>query len=225
MIKVKDFVELAYTGKLKEDGMVFDTSDEKVAKESGLFEEGREFSPLVVCVGERHVLAGLDDALVGKDTGKFSVDIPVEKAFGKKDAKLIQLIQTMKFKKQGLNPFPGMQVNIDGIVGMVKSVSGGRTIVDFNHPLSGKAVVYDVDVLRVVTDVREQASALLKIVGLSDAKVDVKEKTLTVTVKHPITPQIVEVLQKKMKDVLPVELVNFDVEKPVKPAGDDKNKA
>ena len=43
-------------------------------------------------------------------------------------------------------------VNIDNTMGVIRSVSGGRVIVDFNHPLSSKSVHYDVEIIKIVED-------------------------------------------------------------------------
>ena len=63
-----DFVEIEYTGKVKEDGTIFDTTYEKVAKENQL--HGHDFGPIVICIGEEHVLKGIDKNLEGKEADK-----------------------------------------------------------------------------------------------------------------------------------------------------------
>jgi FKBP-type peptidyl-prolyl cis-trans isomerase 2 len=162
VISKKDFVEIEYTGRLKEENIVFDTTDEKVAKENNL--QGGEYGPVVICVGENQVLKGIDKNLEGKEIGKeYSLKIPPEDAFGTKDAKLIQLIPTNKFKQQNIQPMPGMQLNIDGIMGTVKTVSGGRTLVDFNHPLSGREMSYTVKVNKKITDDNEKLAGYLRL--------------------------------------------------------------
>ena len=47
---------------------------------------------------------------------------------------------------QTLNPIPSLPVNIDNLNGIIRTVSGGRVIVDFNHPLSGRVLSYNVKV-------------------------------------------------------------------------------
>ena len=149
-IKKHDFVEIEYTGKLKEDNIIFDTTDEKTAKENNLH-SNTDYGPVIICVGEEQILKGLDKNIEGKEIGKeYNVDIKPEDAFGSKNAKLIQLIPTSKFKQQKIQPMPGMQLNIDGVVGTVKTVSGGRTLVDFNHPLAGKELLYKIPVYQTV---------------------------------------------------------------------------
>ncbi len=204
-IKEKDFIELEYTGKIKEDNFIFDTTDEKIAKDNDLFNEKAEYSPIIICVGQGQVIKGLDKALVGKETGKpCTVEIPSEEAYGKKDAKLIQLISTSKFKKQDIQPMPGLQVNIDGMMGLIKTVSGGRTLVDFNHPLAGKDLVYDIKVKRIVDDDKEKIDSILKInLGIKDLDVKVENKKATISMKDELPKELQEPIKKKIKELLP----------------------
>ncbi|GAG16317.1 unnamed protein product, partial [marine sediment metagenome] len=172
-IKKKDFVEIEYTGKLKEENIIFDTTDEKIAKENKL--HNHDYGPVTICVGEEQLLKGLDKNIEGKETGKeYDFDINPEDAFGKKNAKLIQLIPTNKFKQQKIQPMPGMQLNIDGVVGTVKTVSGGRTLVDFNHPLSGKELSYKIKINKKITDDKEKLSSYLKLsLGTKDFEAEI----------------------------------------------------
>ena len=70
-IKKGDFIEIEYTGRLKEEGFVFDTTDEKIAKEHDLYNSKAAYGPLTICVGEHHVIHGLDEALIGKEKGSY----------------------------------------------------------------------------------------------------------------------------------------------------------
>ncbi|MCB9361947.1 peptidylprolyl isomerase [Candidatus Woesearchaeota archaeon] len=195
MIKEKDFVEVEYTGRLQETKEVFDTTLKSVAEAEGLDTGKGHFHPVTIVVGEGHLMQGIDKALVGKDLGKHEIPVKAEDGFGKKSAKLIQLISTSKFKKQGVQPRPGMQVNIDNQIGVVRSVTGGRTIVDFNHPLSGKDLLYDVEVKRVVTDPAEQVKALLDVrLHLHTAEVSIKDKVATITTPFEMPEQLTKPL-------------------------------
>jgi len=62
-----DFISLSYTGRL-DNGDVFDTTDENVAKENGLLAEGVSYAPITIVVGENMVVKGLDEDLIGKKT-------------------------------------------------------------------------------------------------------------------------------------------------------------
>jgi len=134
-LKKHDFIEVDYTGKIKESGEVFDTTNIEVAKKNQIFEAERVTGPVVICLGEGLILPGLEKKLEGRELGEYNIDLSAEEGFGKKSAKLIQLIPTAKFKKQDVRPMPGLQISVDGMMGTIKTVTGGRTIVDFNHPL------------------------------------------------------------------------------------------
>src|SRR3989338_5827867 len=187
-IKNNDFIEVEYTGRLKGDNSVFDTTDKELAKKNGLESNNASYGPVIVCVGEGHLIKGIDNAIVGKEEGKeYKFEFPPEEAFGKKDSKLIQLIPTDKFRQNKIQPVPGLQINIDGLVGTVKTVSGGRTLVDFNHPLAAKEVLYSLKINKIVNDDREKLLAFLKLnLGHKDDdfKIEINENVAKVGFGH-----------------------------------------
>jgi FKBP-type peptidyl-prolyl cis-trans isomerase 2 len=208
--KEHDFLKVNYTAKLK-DGSVFDTTVESVGKEHQLGEG--PFVPAVICLGEGFILPTIEKNLIGKEKGKYTFEIAAIDAFGKKDAKLIRLFPTNKFIAQNVMPEPGVVVNMDGRMGMIKTVTGGRTTVDFNHPLSGKDVVYEVEVLDIVTDAAEKVKTVVSNVLDASAHVEVKENKATVGIHHEIPPQILEQFKKKIIELTGVADVVFDVHK------------
>lgn len=223
-IKNKDFVEIEYTGKLREDGTIFDTTDESVAKENQLHNENQSYGPVIICVGEQQVLPGIDKNLEGKEAGQsYKIDISPEDAFGKKNAKLIQLINTAKFKKQGITPVPGLQVNIDGNMGVVRTVTGGRTIVDFNHPLSGKELVYDIKINKLVDDDKKKLEEYLKLqLNQKEIKATISEGNAKVELKTEVPKELSAEISKKVSELIPsikkVEFVKKEEEKKETPS-------
>jgi len=214
-IKKHDFIEIEYTGKIKEDNIVFDTTDEKVAKENNL-ETHSGYEPIIICVGEEQLLKGIDKNLEGKDTGKeYDIELKPEDAFGNKNAKLIQLIPTSKFKQQNVQPMPGMQLNIDGMVGTIKTVSGGRTLVDFNHPLAGKELLYKIKINRKITDDKEKLKGYLKLsLGTKDFDAEINNNNAKIKLKNEIPKESEERLSKKIIELIPnIKKVDFVVTK------------
>lgn len=216
-IKNGDFVKIEYTGKLTDSGVVFDTTKPDVAKENKMDNDAK-LEPKCLCVGQKHILGGLDAELPKHTVGEeFTVELSPEDAFGKKSAKLIQLIATNKFKKQGINPQPGLSVNIDNQMGLIKSVSGGRTLVDFNHPLSGKEVTYTVKIIEKVDDVLEQTTELLKIIGgLPPVKVEFagEDKTaVKVTMPQALPDPFQKALSEKITELVKLKKVDFVIGK------------
>lgn len=205
MIQEKDFIELNYTGKLKEGNIVFDTTEEQVAKDNNLYQEKREYSPTIICVGQSQVIAGLDKSLIGKEINKdYTIEVLPEEAYGKKDAKLIQLVSTSKFLKEKIRPMTGLQVNIDGMTGIIKTVSGGRTLVDFNHPLAGKSLIYNIRINKIIVDDKEKINSILKLnLGIKDAEINIENNKAKITTKHEIPKELHEGLKKVIKELLP----------------------
>lgn len=208
-LKKKDFIEIDYTGRLKEDNSVFDTTSEQVAKDEKIHNPETKYSPQIICLGENQIVKGLEDNLVGKEVGEYKFEIKMEDAFGKKDAKLIQLVPTKKFLDNKIQPMPGLVLNIDGMIGTVKTVSGGRTIVDFNHPLSGKDVVYDVNIKRLVTDTNEKTKMILNWIGLKESKFEIKENELTIKTLEEIPKDVKTHFESKIKELLELKKVEF----------------
>ncbi len=205
--KKGDFVEVVYTGKL-DDGHIFDLNDQEVAEKEGL--DKNSLAPkTIACLGERDLVPGLDEFLIDKEIGKkLEVDLNAEEAFGKKEAGLIQMIPMGKFKEQNINPVPGLRLNIDNMVGTVRVVSGGRVMVDFNHPLAGRNVHYDVIMKREVTDMKEKVESFLKLsLNLKDLSVSENEGNITAKLDLPeqLHSAVEEQIKKRVKEVKSVK--------------------
>lgn len=211
-IKKRDFVELEYTGRLKEGNLVFDTTDEKTAKDAQIFSERSQYCPIVICIGEHMILRAIDEFLEGKEPGKYTLELPAEKAFGKKTAELVKMIPTSKFTEQNIKPVPGLRLNIDNYVGIVKTVSGGRTVVDFNHPLAGRDVVYELKVNKLVDDKKIQVESLLRGLLGVQAPVVVHEKKVVISFPAELPEKLGAELAKKINELTNLE-VSFEVKK------------
>jgi FKBP-type peptidyl-prolyl cis-trans isomerase 2 len=163
-VKEGDFIRLEYTGKVQETGNVFDTTDENVAEEAGIKLDNKSYGAIPIVVGGGHVLKGLDEALIGMEEGEEKiVEITPEEGFGLRDPKLLQLIPMGEFKKQGMKPEVGMAITSDGTTGIIRSVSGGRVRVDFNHELAGKNLEYNIKVIKEIEDDVEKVKSMIEL--------------------------------------------------------------
>lgn len=159
----KDFIEIDYVGCIKESNQIFDLTDQDLAKKEKLYDKNLKYGPKIICLGENNILAALDKELVDKEVGGYyKIELKTEDAFGKKDPKLVHIVGVESLIKQKINPFPGLQINASGLLGIIRSVTSGRVTVDFNHPLAGKNLVYEVKINRIVDSVVEKLSALVK---------------------------------------------------------------
>jgi len=210
-ISKRDFVEVEYTGKTKEDNIVFDTTDEKTAKDNNIHAAKMEYGPVVVCIGENQILEGLDKELEGRETGKeYTIELTPEKAFGKKDVKLIRMIPASAFRKQSIDPQPGLEVNVDGVLGLVRRAGGGRCLVDFNHPLTGKDITYKIKINKIITDDKEKVKSYLKLVLGSKVEFELKEGVVEVKIEKEIPKEVKENISKKLIELVPsLKKLNF----------------
>ena len=203
VIKEKDFIAVTYTGRLKDNNKIFDTNNLELAKKLNLFNPKHSYEAEIICVSQGDVVKGLDESFIGKELNQeYTVEIVPEKAFGKRDAKLFQLISAKVFKDQNIRPMPGLPVTINNMPGVVKTVSGGRILVDFNNPLAGKVILYEVKVNKLVTDITEKAKGYLKMfLGLKKVNIEAKENNLEIKLKLP--ENIQEVTKANLKERIP----------------------
>ena len=199
-----DFVEIDFKGMTKE-GRVFDTTKAEIAKENDFFNPEAEYKPKIICIGEGHVLRGIDEQLIGKGIGKnYTIELESEKAFGKKTAKLLKLIPLLVFKKQKIEVVPGLQIVMDGTLATIKNVTGGRVIVDFNHPLAGQDIIYEVEVKKILTETKEKLEALMEIyLNTKDFEVIITEKKAEIKLKQKTPEEANDLLGKEIKRLIP----------------------
>ena len=213
-LKKGDFIKINYSGRIDDsEKLLFDTTEESVAKKEGIYDKKTSYGAVIIPLGEGYLLPGLDRQLEGKDIGKHTFHIKAEEGFGKKDAKKLQLVPMKLFKRDGLSPHPGLQINVDGQVGVVKNVSGGRVIVDFNHPLSSKDLLYEVDVQQVITDTKEKVESIFSIIGLPATKIEATEEKAIITTPQELPEQITKPLSEDIKRLSGVKEVVFETAK------------
>ncbi|MFQ5762767.1 MAG: peptidylprolyl isomerase, partial [Candidatus Bathyarchaeia archaeon] len=107
-----------------------------------------------------------------------------EKAFGPRDPNKVRLVPLKRFSGQKVNPVPGLEVEIDGKIGIIRSVGAGRVQVDLNPPLAGRTLIYDLEVKRVIDSREEKIRALvhrrIPNIKTENMQLSVTEKQVTV---------------------------------------------
>ncbi len=154
-----DFIRINYTGRL-EDGMVFDTTDEEVAKEQGIYDENTRYDSFVIIVGKGHVVEGLDEDIVEKEVGYHgTVEIPPEKGYGEHKTELVKTYPTSKFTE---TPVKGMRAVVEGQEGLVVMTIGRRVRIDFNSPMAGKPLIFEYVIEEKIDDDLDKIKSLLQ---------------------------------------------------------------
>ena len=130
-----DNVKVDYTGEL-EDGTVFDTSI------------GRE--PLGFTVGAGQMIAGFDKGVVGMAVGEEkTITLAPEDAYGEYREEMIQAVSLEELKKAGINPTVGDKLSTPQGVVTVKDINDTDAMIDFNHDLAGKTLIFKVTLVSI----------------------------------------------------------------------------
>lgn len=118
----------------------------------GQIETSRNEEPMTVLIGQGGIIAGLEQAMRGREAGEtFEVTIEPAQAYGERREGMVQRIPRKHFK--GAKLAPGMQVVLPTEQGnramTVRKVGVSVVDVDLNHPMAGKTLVFDVELLGV----------------------------------------------------------------------------
>jgi len=181
----KSLVYIDYSATTKDDGVVFDTTMPGVAKDSGIFKENDRYEPMLVAIGRNWLLGALEEELVGMKVGDSkTVEVPPEKGAGERDPSKVKMIAKTKLAKHKTRPVKGEQITFGNERGVITAVLGRQVRIDFNSPLAGKTLVFDVTLRSIITDPSEKLRAIVKrrVPGLpeEDFKFSVAKKVVTI---------------------------------------------
>lgn len=133
-------VKIHYTGTFK-NGEVFDSSCDA--------------EPLEFEVGTGQVIPGFDKAVVGMKVGETkSVRLPETEAYGPYNEEMVFDADPDQFE-EGLLPEVGQQFQTQleddtPLLLTVKSVDDGKVVLDANHPMAGKVLNFDLEVIEII---------------------------------------------------------------------------
>lgn len=133
-----DTVIVNYTGRL-EDGTIFDSS----------LIEGRE--PLTSTLGQGQLISGFENGLMEMIVGeKKTIEIEPENAYGNYIPEMVTLVglnqvpEGVKVGETLQGNTPNGPVNV-----LVKEINENGVVLDANHPLAGKKLIFDLEVMGI----------------------------------------------------------------------------
>ena len=136
-----DTVRVHYTGKF-EDGTVFDSTQGK--------------PPLEFTLGTVGLISGFQQAVLGMSPGESKIErIPTHLAYGPYEEALCLDVDRALFAAERVTPEVGMQLEVRDAEGkampvQVTDVSETNVQLDANHPLAGKDLVFDINLVEIV---------------------------------------------------------------------------
>ncbi len=137
---IGDTVRVHYTGRLA-DGSVFDTS------------HGRE--PLEFTIGDGRLIPGFEKAVIGMNTGESkTIILSPEEAYGPYLEELTADVDISQFPPH-IKPEVGLHLQIRQDNGsfidvIITKISGSTVTLDANHPLAGKELTFDIELLEIL---------------------------------------------------------------------------
>lgn len=142
-------VYVDYIGKF-EDGVVFDTSLEQVAKESGLYVEGRTYGPLDFVVGWQGMIPWFDKAVRDMKVGETkTVTLQPAEAYGEHNPALITTLPRSQFQDADIVPEVGNTYSWPSGSFKVIELSGDVVTIDANSEMAGKVLVFTITMVRI----------------------------------------------------------------------------
>jgi peptidylprolyl isomerase len=134
VVATGDNVSVYYTGKLT-NGTVFDSN---VGKQ-----------PLNFTVGSGQLIQGFDQGVIGMSLNETkNITIPSNEAYGPVNPSLIVDVPRSQFGNQTITV--GMEVTAsNGQSGIIKSVNATNVTVDFNSPLAGQTLIFEIKVVSI----------------------------------------------------------------------------
>lgn len=117
-------------------------------------ETSKDREPLAVLIGHGNIIPGLEAAMIDHAAGdRFEATVASDQAYGERREGLVQRVPKKHFREARLQP--GQQVVLNSSMGpravTVVKVGGTVVDVDMNHPMAGKTLQFQVEIV----DVRE----------------------------------------------------------------------
>ena len=137
-IKNGDRIRIHYKGSLK-DGDTFDSS----------YERGE---PLEFTAGSPELIPGVSEAVAGMAVGdKKTVDVPPERGYGERQEGMLVRVPA-EHLPEGVDVGAMLQLQTpEGAVqAVLAAIEGEEAVLDGNHPLAGKHLVFEIEIVEIV---------------------------------------------------------------------------
>ena len=211
------FLEIEYTGRIKETGEIFDLTDEKTAKDNKIYSPKTKYGPVTIILGENMILKGVEEELKTMKSGETKkITLAPENAFGKRDPNMLKVFALSRFQSQRIYPVVGQFITLgNNTSGKVISVSAGRVRLDFNHPLSGKSLEYE---LKLDSEIKDPAKKIeFMLTGLlgyekKDTEITISGENAKISLTNAaklsaeIKSKITEQLKKYIPEIKEIEI-------------------
>lgn len=125
----------------------------KLSEGDSELEQSHDGDPMSFLFGHGGLISGLEEAMAGRESGdSFSVTVPPEKAYGHYSPDAIQRVPVKHFgtkKKLRRGEVVALQTSQGPLDVTIVKVGKFMADVDANHPLAGRTLTFDIDIVDV----------------------------------------------------------------------------
>lgn len=205
-VREGDVLEINYTIKVVEDGRetLYETTKEDVAKGYNAYDPNRRYSPIFIVVGKSRLLDPIEKILREMDVGeKREITATPEEAFGPYRKELVLTVPIKTLRRSGIRPRVGEEIEVEGRRGVITKVTERFAYIDFNHPLAGKTLKIEVEIVRRLESDEDKVKAIvLRYLPLREEAVKVTVSDGAATVELPGSVVVVKDLESLLQSAL-----------------------
>jgi len=142
------------TGKVAQTGSTVIVHCRLASAEGIILEDTFDEEPLTLTLGQGELIAGLEQVLLGMAAGEEkTVELGPEQAFGMPDLERIMDMDREEFPAE-MAIEKGQIIGFtspsgEDVAGMIREIGESSVTVDFNHPLAGKDIIFDVKLISI----------------------------------------------------------------------------
>lgn len=188
-LKPGDFVLVNYTlWALGDSGEeLIDTTVEDVAVKHNAYNAEKRYGPTLIVIGKSTLLPALEKALPEMDVGeKRVITAEPREAFGERNESLVVRLPRKALAQRNIKPVPGMELEVGGRRGRIVRLTERFAYVDFNHPLAGKRVKIEIEIVRKIDDPQSKVKYLAsRWTGIPESEINTELRDGEALVRFP----------------------------------------
>ncbi|AFZ71166.1 FKBP-type peptidyl-prolyl cis-trans isomerase [Caldisphaera lagunensis DSM 15908] len=198
-----DFVLINYTIKVKngDNYLVQETTYEDVAKQSNIYDANKKYGPYLIVIGKSTLIAAVNEAIKEMQPGeKKEIKADPSKAYGERREELVIRVPIKQLKRYNIPLRIGQQVEIGGRIGIIERIAERFAYIDFNHPLAGKELLIDLEVVKKIEDFNEKVRYLVeRWLGIPGNDIEVSGNQNIINIGLPVKAIYINDLDSKLQ--------------------------
>ncbi len=165
---------------------IIETSSEKDAKQDYNLVFYKGLRPVIEDI--KNTFPKVIDAIKTMKEGDSKVlSLTPKDAYGNRQKEMLKVVPFSVFKENNLRPAIGLTINANGMYGTIRSVSGGRVLVDFNSPYADHDIEFSFKFVKVAKDSEKAKSVISEYLrGVEVKDVNYSNSELTITADKKI---------------------------------------